>query len=104
MQNKPIGNGNFFQDTDKKQENYPDWRGDVELTPELVQYIAQSQGGPLTLRLAGWWKKGPKAGDYISVRIEPPMAPKSQTGPSGGRPTGYQKPQPQEDLDDDIPF
>lgn len=103
-QDNAVANGNMFEVRDKKHDKYPDWRGDVTLTAEMVEKIAKGQGGELKLSIAGWYRESPRAGQYLSMKLEFPMAPREPGNAPQQKPQGYKKPQEQEDLDDEIPF
>lgn len=114
--------GAFFANTRKQQQNHPDYRGDLQISSELLDnLIAQRQAGVQfpKLELSGWKKVANSGTTFISLSAKKPYVkgdggqrqapqggwqqPQKDAFTQGGRPTGWQPPQGSA-IDDEIPF
>lgn len=105
--------GAFFANTRKQQQNHPDYRGDLQISSELLDnLIAQRQAGVQfpKMELSGWKKVANSGTTFISLSAKKPYV----KGDSGQRPQqqgqwpqsgggGWTPPQGAP-IDDDIPF
>lgn len=110
--------GAFFANNKKQSQNAPDYRGELRLSPEVVQALNdQIQSGVQfpAIELSGWKKTSGSGTVYISMSGRKPYVKdggsqgggqqRSQQGgfQQGGRPTSWQ-PQGNQDIGDEIPF
>lgn len=92
--------GAIFQNGRKQKDSHPDYTGEIELGPEVIQSIMDQKGrgeGFPKIDIAGW-KKTTKNGDmFLSVNANPPYeGEKGASAPSA--------PAPEPNVDDKIPF
>ena len=75
-----------------KSANAPDYRGDIELSPELCSYIARKAKNGEEVKISiGLWPKQWQYGEYFSAKITQPFERKEE-------------PRPKVIDDSDIPF
>lgn len=121
--------GAFFANNKKQSQNAPDYRGELRLSPEVVQALNdQIQSGVQfpAIELSGWKKTSGNGTVYISMSGRKPYVKDGQSGGNGGgqqrgnwnggqqggqqggfqqggRPTGWQ-PAAGHAIDDELPF
>lgn len=88
FETKP-GSGALFQNKNKKQDNHPDYQGDVVL-PDGTKY-----------ELAGWKKTSQRGDTFLSLKVS---VPREVLEPAQQQPRQAPPRSTQLDLDDDIPF
>lgn len=104
----------LFVNRNKTEEKHPDYKGDIELTREVVEdMLAQLNSGARFAKaeISGWKRQGQNAGTYLSLSIKklfkkdgaqrPPQNPavaenRAQTVPP--------QPTPPSNTGDEIPF
>jgi len=82
----PKGSGALFANSDKKSQNHPDWRGNIEVTPEQMQRLYEMSQAGLTpkLQVAGWWRQPKSGGDtFLSMSTEAYMKQDAPQPPQG---------------------
>lgn len=115
--------GAFFANNRKQTQNAPDYRGELRLSREVVENLAEQLRNGVqfpAIELSGWKKTSGSGTTYISMSGRKPYVKDgNQQGggqqrsnwnggqqggfQQGGRPTGWQPPQGQS-IDDEIPF
>lgn len=90
----PKGKGAFFTNSDKKQENHPDFRGNIEVTGEQIRKLIEmgKAGMEPKLQISGWWRQAASSGNtYMSISTEaymkdaePQQYPQGAGGNVGG--------------------
>lgn len=115
--------GAFFANNRKQTQNAPDYRGELRLSREVVENLAEQLRNGVqfpAIELSGWKKTSGSGTTYISMSGRKPYVKdgNSQNGgqqrgnwnggqqggfQQGGRPTGWQPPQGH-NIDDEIPF
>lgn len=76
--------GAFFANTRKQNQNHPDYRGELRVSPEVIQALqAQLQKGVQfpVIELSGWKKTASSGNVFISLQGKKPY---EKTGGGGG--------------------
>lgn len=62
-------NGALFRVKAKKHEKYPDWRGHIEISDDLLNHLIELRrtGQKAEMELAGWQRTSPNSGPYLSL-------------------------------------
>lgn len=87
----PKGKGAFFTNTDKKSENHPDFRGNIEVSGEQIRKLIEMGKAGLEpkLQISGWWRQAASSGaTYMSIQTEAYMkdsAPAQYPQGAGGQ-------------------
>lgn len=83
MENKYLNSGALFQNTRKTSDKAPEWKGDIELGADVVNYLAQQlkEGKPAKLEFAGWNRTSSKGTSFLSLKASTPFVPKQQAAP-----------------------
>lgn len=93
----PKGSGALFTNTDKKQENHPDFRGNIEVSADQIRKLIEmaKAGMDVKLQVAGWWRVAKSSGaTYMSMTTEAYMKDQEpQQYPPMQQQGGYQQPQ-----------
>ena len=79
--NKYLNSGALFINNRKTNEKAPDFKGDVEVSADLVSYLVTQlkEGKPAKIDIAGWNRASSKGTQFISVKFSTPFAPKEQS-------------------------
>lgn len=108
--------GAFFANTRKQTPNQPDYRGDLQISHEVLDnLIAQRQAGVQfpKMELSGWKKVANSGTTFISLSAKKPYVKGEGGGqrpqqqgqwPQPGGSGGWTPPSNGSPLDDDIPF
>ena len=77
MENKYLDSGALFANDRKQNLKAPEWKGDIELSPELLKKLAMElkAGNPAKMSLAGWNKTSKNGNTFISIKVSPPYVP-----------------------------
>ena len=91
----------FKNDRKQAGSKQPDWSGNFDVTPALLQALLQEANatGVYKARVAAWVRQGPR-GTFLSLSLEAPFKGGGQAG--GGQPQRVSK--PADPFDDAIPF
>jgi len=88
---------NLFAPKKRLSERAPDFRGDVELSPELCEYIVRryKSGEQPVIGVSLWRKQGAQAGEYFKCKVK-----------EGWKPDAAKESAPpkKEYSDEEIPF
>lgn len=107
MANYDKPRGALFTNNRKEKETHPDLRGELEISPELVNLMkSQIDSGQQfgKVEIAAWTKHSDKAGKYLSVSANKPyIKPQESANAPSQAPTG-QSFTPAPATDDKIPF
>lgn len=68
--------GALFTNTNKKSPKASDYRGDVTLEGELLDYIMREaeRGNPVKIELSGWKRQGRGGSTFISLSAQTPYS------------------------------
>ena len=80
MENKYLDSGALFLNNRKTNEKAPDWKGDIELSTDVVSYLVKQlkEGQPAKLDFAGWNRTSSKGTNFLSVKVSAPFQAKQQ--------------------------
>ena len=108
MNDKRKPTGRLWKNLKKTIDKHPDMRGELELTPEVVNDIIrqrdlinnkQTDREYVKIEVVGWAKHGPRSGKYLSLKGNVLRETDEQGSPSQPAPP----PSPPV-SDDEIPF
>lgn len=91
-------NGSLFRNTFKKQDNQPDYRGDLFLEKGLLDLLVRDHTTPsglVRISVSGWKAQTKEGQTYLSLKGSEPYVPKAPAAPKD------------EDIsqdDEDVPF
>ena len=92
----PKSSGALFTNQDKKQENHPDFRGNIEVTGEQIKKLIEMGRAGLEpkLSVSGWWRVAATTGaTYMSLQGEAYMKDaEAQQYPQGQQQAPVQPP------------
>ena len=107
--------GAFFANNRKQAQNHPDYRGDLQISHDVLDNLIQQRAAGVQfpkMELSGWKKVSNSGTTFISLSAKKPYV-KGQSGGGGQQrqqnqwpPTqgGGWTPPAQNAMDDDIPF
>ena len=74
MENKYLDSGALFANDRKQNLKAPEWKGDIEISPELLKALATElkAGNPAKISLAGWNKVSKNGNTFISIKASTP--------------------------------
>lgn len=79
-----ANSGVLFPQKDKKQDNYPDFTGNIVIGDDLLAAIKAAAGNTVRIRIAGWKKTSDKVGVYLSLSVSADQ--ESRPKPGNNRP------------------
>lgn len=84
MENKYLDSGALFLNNRKTHEKAPDWKGDIELSTDVISYLVKQlkEGKPAKLDFAGWNRTSSKGTSFLSLKASTPFVPKQQSAPA----------------------
>lgn len=97
---KKYYGGALFVNKNKTNERAPDLSGDMELSMEDFEKLADMAKNrqPIMLRASAWIKEG-RSGKFYSMQLSPKQEYQGKGGSQGGNSNSRRK-----DDDDDLPF
>lgn len=112
MNNQQVREGGvLFVNGRKQQQNHPDFTGNIRLSKEAVQSIADQVRSGVefpALDLAAWKKVSNSGNNFISISAKKPYEKGQNGGGNGGGRQAQRENQFQtgrrNDMDDEIPF
>lgn len=95
--------GVLFANERKTRPNQPDFTGNVELSRELLAFLASelSAGREPKLAISGWSKVGKSGKKFLSLSVDKPYRPEGAASAAASRPKSSED---SYDINDDIPF
>lgn len=84
--------GTLFNVKEKRNPNWPDIRGDIFVSRELLESVMQQDGDLIKIALSAWRKEAKTGTKYLSLSVSEPYEKKTES----------QKQEPQDD--EDVPF
>lgn len=84
--------GSLFNVKEKRNPNWPDIRGDIFVSRELLENVLQQDGDLIKIALSAWRKEAKTGTKYLSLSVSEPYEKKTEP----------QKQEPQDD--EDVPF
>ena len=86
--------GSLFNAKEKRSPNWPDIRGDIFMSRELMETLLQQEGDLIKIAVSAWRKEAKSGNKYLSLSVSEPYEKKSEP-----------KPQPASSAEDeDVPF
>jgi|688.fasta_scaffold340743_1 uncharacterized protein (DUF736 family) len=91
MENKYLDSGALFANDRKQNEKAPDWKGDVELSVDVLKKLAveAKEGKPAKLSIAGWNRAAKNGKTFISLKFSTPYVAQQ---PAGSAPAKHKDP------------
>lgn len=86
--------GSLFNVKEKRNPNWPDIRGDIFMSRELMETLLQQEGDLIKISVSAWRKEAKTGTKYLSLSVSEPY--EKQAKPQA-KPT-YDAP------DEDVPF
>ncbi len=108
--------GILFQNDKKQRDVQPDYTGNIEIDPEVVQDLwdqLQSGNQRPKASLSGWKKVSKNGKPFLSLRSSLLMERRNKQGSDSQAPNGYNQnggynqgssQNQRQDMDDEIPF
>jgi hypothetical protein len=84
--------GSLFNVKEKRNSNWPDIRGDIFISRELLENVLQQDGDLVKISLSAWRKESKTGTKYLSLSVSEPYEKKTEE----------RKQEPQDD--EDVPF
>ena len=84
--------GTLFNVKEKRNPNWPDIRGEVFVSRELLESVMQQEGDLIKMSISAWRKESKTGTKYLSLSVSEPYEKKTES----------QKQEPQDD--EDVPF
>ena len=84
--------GTLFNVKEKRNPNWPDIRGEVFVSRELLGSVMQQEGDLIKMSISAWRKESKTGTKYLSLSVSEPYEKKTES----------QKQEPQDD--EDVPF
>jgi hypothetical protein len=87
MENKYLDSGALFANDRKQNLKAPEWKGEIEISPELLKKLAMElkSGNPTKISLAGWNKVSKNGNTFISIKASPPYVPQQAQSTQNGK-------------------
>ncbi len=80
MNKQYLDQGNLFSPR-SRTEYTPEYRGDIDLSPELCGYIAQQASAGQAVKIqASLWSKQGQSGTYMKCKVSKPYQRQEQAG------------------------
>ena len=81
MENKYLDSGALFVNDRKQSDKAPDWKGDVELSVNLLKHLTDQAkaGRPAKVSIAGWNRAAKNGATFIGLKFSPPYAAQQPT-------------------------
>lgn len=81
MEKKYLDSGALFANDRKQSDKAPDWKGDVELSVDLLKKLAVEvkAGNPAKLSIAGWNRAAKNGKTFISLKFSIPYVAQQPT-------------------------
>lgn len=86
MENKYLDTGALFANDRKQNEKAPDWKGDIEISADLIKKLAAEikAGNPAKISLAGWNRVAKNGKAFLSIKASTPYAPQQAAPKASG--------------------
>jgi len=84
--------GSLFNVKEKRNPNWPDIRGDIFISRDLLENVLQQDGDLIKIALSAWRKESKTGTKYLSLSVSEPYEKKTEE----------RKQEPQDD--EDVPF
>ena len=84
--------GTLFNVKEKRNPNWPDIRGEIFVSRELLESVMQQEGDLIKMSISAWRKEAKTGTKYLSLSVSEPYEKKTES----------QKQEPQDD--EDVPF
>ena len=84
--------GTLFNVKEKRNPNWPDIRGEIFVSRELLESVMQQEGDLIKMSISAWRKESKTGTKYLSLSVSEPYEKKTES----------QKQEPQDD--EDVPF
>jgi len=72
--------GSLFNVKEKRNPNWPDIRGDIFVTRDLLETVLQQEGDLIKIAISAWRKEAKTGTKYLSLSVSEPYEAK-QTAP-----------------------
>lgn len=85
--------GSLFTVTEKRNPNWPDVRGEIFVSRDLLDTVMKQDGDLVKISISAWRKESKTGKKYLSLAVSEPYEKKPEA-----------KPEPDPVDDEDIPF
>lgn len=75
-----ANSGVLFPQKEKKQDNHPDFTGNIVIGDDLLDAIRRGTSSTVRIRVAGWKKTSDKVGVYLSLSVSAEQESRPRTG------------------------
>jgi hypothetical protein len=86
--------GSLFNVKEKRNPNWPDIRGEIFVSRDLLETVMQQQGDLIKMSISAWRKEAKTGNKYLSLSVSEPYEKQADSQPK----PAYDAP------DEDVPF